>query len=141
VVEYSTNGFATAGVPVATNSAIPNNWSGGTNHVDLSSISGLQNVGNAITFRLWGYGFPMYEDEGLGQVNGDNLDVGVLGTVDLAPNFLGVQTVGGNVQLTWSEGILLQADQVTGPWTTNAASSPLVITPSVPQRFYRLQLP
>jgi len=141
VVEYSTNSFLTGGVPVATNSSISSAWSGRTNHVDLSAISGLQQVANPLTFRLWGYGFATYEDKGLGQVSGNNLDVGVMGTVTAVSNLLGAQRIGGSVQLTWSQGMLLQADQVTGPWTTNASPSPCLIIPDVPQRFYRVQLP
>jgi hypothetical protein len=141
VVEYSTNGFATGGIPVAANSPVSSGWSGSTNQDDLSAVSGLQNTASPITFRLWGYGFPMYEDEGLGQVYGDNLDVGVIGTVTPVPVLLGFQTIGSQVQLTWSQGTLLEADQVTGPWTTNLALSPFLITSSAPQKFYRLQLP
>lgn len=141
VVEYSTNGFATSGIPVATNNPVSDGWSGSTNHIDLSAVGALQYAAGPITFRLWGYGFPMYEDEGLGQVNGDNLDVGVLGTAASTASLLGVQRAGAVIQLTWPVGTLLEADQLTGPWTTNAASSPFVITPAAPRKFYRLQLP
>lgn len=48
---------------------------------------------------------------------------------------------GAQLTLSWSTGgMLLQATNVTGPWTTNAAAtSPLVVTPAQPQEFYRVQ--
>jgi hypothetical protein len=38
--------------------------------------------------------------------------------------------------------MLLQSTKVTGPWTTNAASGALTVTPlpAEPQMFYRLQV-
>jgi hypothetical protein len=49
---------------------------------------------------------------------------------------------GSQLTLSWPGGSeLLEATNVTGPWSTNtSASSPLMITPSEPQKFYRLQL-
>ncbi len=49
---------------------------------------------------------------------------------------------GAALTLTWSDGILLQAPAVTGPWTTNGtAASPWVINPATngSSTFYRLQ--
>jgi hypothetical protein len=51
-----------------------------------------------------------------------------------------VQPSGSNWQLTWSQGTLLQATNLTGPWITNGAPSPLVITPTGPRMFYRVQV-
>jgi hypothetical protein len=48
---------------------------------------------------------------------------------------------GANLQLIWPRGILVEATNIAGPWTTNlTASSPFPVTPNVPQRFYRLLL-
>jgi hypothetical protein len=48
---------------------------------------------------------------------------------------------GSTMTLSWSQGVLLEADQVTGPWTTNTtATSPFTVTPSAPQKFYRIQV-
>jgi hypothetical protein len=49
----------------------------------------------------------------------------------------------GQVQLQWSAGTLLQAPAVTGPWTTNSASSPYTVTPTpaAPQMFYKIIAP
>jgi hypothetical protein len=42
--------------------------------------------------------------------------------------------------LTWAYGTLLQATNVLGPWTTNLAPSPLTVTPSNAQMYYRLRV-
>ncbi len=52
-----------------------------------------------------------------------------------------VAAVTGNLVITWTEtGKVLQgADDVTGPWTTVATTSPYVVNPmTAPRRFYRL---
>jgi hypothetical protein len=47
----------------------------------------------------------------------------------------------GNLTLTWSQGVLLEAGQITGPWQTNlTATSPFVIQPTEPQKYYRVQV-
>ena len=52
---------------------------------------------------------------------------------------LSLQRSSTSFQLTWPRGVLLEADRVTGPWTTNAATSPfIVVTPTAPQKFYRV---
>jgi hypothetical protein len=81
VLEYSTNGFDSAGIALATNNPINGNWNGTTNTVSLAGISALQNTTNFITFRIYGYGFTSYNDHGLGEVVGDNPDVAVAGSV------------------------------------------------------------
>jgi hypothetical protein len=47
---------------------------------------------------------------------------------------------GGNLFLNWTYGGLLESTNVTGPWTTNTATSPYTVTPTGPRKFYRLQL-
>jgi Concanavalin A-like lectin/glucanases superfamily len=48
---------------------------------------------------------------------------------------------GSSLQLTWSPGILLEATNVNGPWTTNAATSPYTVPLTEPQKFFRVQMP
>ncbi len=48
---------------------------------------------------------------------------------------------GSTLQLSWPYGTLLQATNITGPWTPNTASSPVSITPTLPTMFYKIQLP
>ncbi|HWQ91740.1 MAG TPA: immunoglobulin domain-containing protein, partial [Clostridia bacterium] len=46
---------------------------------------------------------------------------------------------GSGLELKWSQGSLLEATELKGPWTTNTtAVSPMVITPEGPQKFYRI---
>jgi len=53
---------------------------------------------------------------------------------------LGIQQSGLNVILNWTQGTLLQATNILGPWTTNIATSPCTnpTPPIYPQLFYRL---
>lgn len=55
-----------------------------------------------------------------------------------APVVLRIDKVGTQVQLTWPQGTLLEASDVTGPWTTNTAASPCTLTPSEARKFYRV---
>jgi hypothetical protein len=58
-----------------------------------------------------------------------------------APITLTLQPVAnGQLQLTWPQGILLEATSLAGPWTTNANTSPYTFTPSGPQKFFRAQV-
>jgi hypothetical protein len=53
---------------------------------------------------------------------------------------LSIQRLGTNLQLTWPMGTLLQADDVTGLWTTNNAPSPYTFAPTGTRKFYRVQV-
>jgi hypothetical protein len=50
----------------------------------------------------------------------------------------GAQSNAGVMVLTWTSGILLQATNLYGPWTTNDAVSPYTNNPVQPQMFYRV---
>jgi hypothetical protein len=54
---------------------------------------------------------------------------------------LNIQKVGGSVVLNWPKGTLLESTNVTGPWTTNIASSPYTNPPTGSKKFYRVQVP
>jgi hypothetical protein len=56
------------------------------------------------------------------------------------PGILLVQNGGATLTLTWSPGTLLEATNVDGPWVTNNAPSPYVVTPTEARKFFRLQL-
>ena len=46
---------------------------------------------------------------------------------------------GGQFQIQWTgQGTLLESTNIAGPWTTNTSSSPVLVTPSGPQKFYKL---
>ena len=54
---------------------------------------------------------------------------------------VGIAASGANLVVSWPQGLLQQATNVTGPWTTNGLTSPATVSPTGPQKFYRLQLP
>jgi hypothetical protein len=79
-----------------------------------------------------------------GDLNNDTSLSAALAIEVKAPILGFVRNPGGTFTLTWTSGRLLEATNVMGPWTTNAATGPtLTITPdtAVPQRYYRLQSP
>ena len=53
---------------------------------------------------------------------------------------LGLQFTNGSLTLSWPNGTLLEATNLTGPWTTNSAPSPLTVTPTGPGKFYRVKV-
>ncbi|HET7625271.1 MAG TPA: immunoglobulin domain-containing protein [Verrucomicrobiae bacterium] len=57
-----------------------------------------------------------------------------------APVRIEVGKVGSNLQLNWPEGaLLLEATNLSGPWTTNTtAVPPFTVTPSGPRKFFKL---
>jgi hypothetical protein len=54
------------------------------------------------------------------------------------PVTMNVQQAGGNLVLSWPQGLLLEATNVTGPWNTNNTPSPDTNQPKNPQMFYRV---
>ena len=53
------------------------------------------------------------------------------------PTIVTIQSAGGDIIISWPQGVLLEADNITGPWTTNNAASPFTNTPSAAKKFYR----
>jgi len=52
-----------------------------------------------------------------------------------------IQQSGSNLQVNWGVGTLLQATNLTGPWITNTAPTPLTVAPTGSRMFFRVQLP
>lgn len=52
-----------------------------------------------------------------------------------------ITSSGSNLLVSWPIGTLLQATNLTGPWITNTATSPLTVTPTGPRLFFRTQIP
>jgi len=48
---------------------------------------------------------------------------------------------GSNLEVNWDYGTLLEATNLAGPWTTNAATPPYLFNPTNPARFFRSQFP
>ena len=51
---------------------------------------------------------------------------------------LNITASGPNVILSWPQGTLLEATDVTGPWTTNNSSSPFTTSASAARKFYKV---
>jgi Concanavalin A-like lectin/glucanases superfamily/Immunoglobulin I-set domain len=60
--------------------------------------------------------------------------------VTTAPVVIQSQFSAGSLTLNWSQGTLLQATNVTGPWVTNGSTPPYSVMPATngPQMFYRI---
>jgi hypothetical protein len=72
----------------------------------------------------------------LSTLNGIKLEyLGPAVTLAVAP------AAGGQLQLSWTKGTLLQSANVNGPWATNTAASPYTVTPSSAHMFYKLIAP
>ena len=59
-----------------------------------------------------------------------------------APVSLSIQKSGANLQVSWNPavGTLLEAPSLTGPWTTNGATSPYLVGPTNAMKFYRVMV-
>jgi hypothetical protein len=91
-----------------------------------------------ITGRRWGGSIDemMVFNHALSPVAINALYLGVpaSATIKIAP-------AGSNLVLTWPGGALLEATNLTGPWTpVSSATSPYTNTPSSATEFYRVQL-
>jgi len=53
---------------------------------------------------------------------------------------LNIEKVGTNLRVIWPEGTLLEAANVTGPWTTNVNASPYTFAPSEAKKFFRVKV-
>jgi hypothetical protein len=58
----------------------------------------------------------------------------------VTPVTLDIQRLGANVQLSWTKGTLLEANEVTGPYTTNNATSPYIFAPAGAKKFFRVKV-
>jgi alpha-glucosidase len=118
------------------------NLSAGSVAVDLNGAA----LGTAFT-KAWTAGqwiSPTNFNGTLARASGplliDNLVV--LQPAITIPVALTVQCAGPNLVLDWSNGLLLEATNVLGPWTTNfSATAPFVVSPVAPQKFFRVLTP
>jgi hypothetical protein len=57
------------------------------------------------------------------------------------PVLVSIQSSGNNLAITWADGTLQSASNVTGPWSeVSEGTSPWPIVPAAPQQFYRVKL-
>jgi subtilase family serine protease len=55
------------------------------------------------------------------------------------PPGLSIGFTGSNLALVYSNGVLLQATNILGPWVTNTAASPVTVPPANPAMFFRIK--
>ena len=53
---------------------------------------------------------------------------------------LAIQQIGANLQLTWPQGTLLEANDASGPYTTNVNASPYTFPPTSAKKFFRVRV-
>ncbi|MGC3958071.1 MAG: hypothetical protein QM813_09075 [Verrucomicrobiota bacterium] len=70
----------------------------------------------------------------------DLFDMYYVALTATTPVRLKIQMAGNQAQLTWPRGTLLEATSISGPWTTNANTSPYLLTPTDAQKFFRVQV-
>ena len=125
----------------------------------LGTPTGLASAVNAIphtadVFGTWQIGHDNDQGSATRTFNGRIDEVAVyrraLGEAEIQALFaagggtvatpLDIEIAGDKVVLSWSGGTLLEADELTGPWSTNNAASPYSVTPTGAKKFYRLIL-
>lgn len=100
----------------------------GDNYVVFTNVVATGGVINGTWSTVAGYR--------IGDFNGAQVEY-------LGPASVKIQTTplsGGQFQLQWSQGTLLQSTNVLGPWTTNGSPSPFTVIPSGPQMYYRIRV-
>ena len=128
--------------------------------VYLGDTSGLKSAVNAVAhasdvFGTWQIGHDNQAGDATRTFNGIIDEVAVYthslspseiadlfvaggGVAPVVPTTLSIQRVGEDVVISWPTGTLLEADEVTGPWTTNNASSPFTPASLDARKFYRV---
>jgi len=119
-----------------TNTTALNNGNNAIFQTVTNAVSGL------IAARVTGIQFVFTNPGGAQGGSGGTLirELQVLGTSTVAS--LGLQSVpGGNLQLSWPQGVLLEAANLTGLWATNFSYSPYTFAPTGSQKFFRVLIP
>ena len=125
---FSLTGLNVVGVP-----AISYQWQkGGTNITGATGAVYTQS--NANTNDIGNY--QVVVTNAFGSVTSSVVSVSAILPV---PQILWSRS-GDSMILNWSSGVLLEATNLLGPWTPNSAVPPYTVTPTEPQKFYRLQL-
>jgi hypothetical protein len=121
---YNTNGLLSATNTVAHNVM---SWGGSESNIRIGSDNSVATTFNGRIDEVSVFNRSLTAAEIL-QVTGTAVNL------NIAP-------MGNQLQITWPYGTLLEATSLTGPWSTNSAASPYLITPTGPQKFYRIQVP
>jgi hypothetical protein len=84
--------------------------------------------------QVQGNSFPVFSNAGGGEVAWFSPIA-----TNYPPATLQIERSNSAVKLTWSQGTLLETTNLASQWTTSNATSPLLLTPAEPQKFYRVQ--
>jgi hypothetical protein len=109
------------------------------------TVAGTPLSAGTYTFAQLNAAYPANFPINWGQQAGSGFNTGsgsITALTGAAQVTLGFQLNGSSLTLTWSQGLLLEADDVTGPWTTNLTATPpsFIVTPTGPRKFYRIQV-
>ncbi len=126
---FSITGLNAAGVPVLTYQ-----WrrdgqelTGATNAVYFQSAASAADLGD----------YDVVVGNSFGSVTSSIVSI----TSVLDRPELTIEAAGTDLVVNWPFGTLLEANAVTGPWTTNTAAPPYQFTPTEAQKYFRLLLP
>lgn len=123
---YSASGLLSATNAIAhTPDVFGNNWRIGDDAASTDPGRTFKGVIDEVA--IYPYSLTPTQIKGL-------YSVGSSGSVQL-----NIQPSGTNVIITWPAGTLLQANSITGPWTTNTSTSPYTVAPTG-QQFYRVKV-
>lgn len=108
-------------------------------------IGGTPLAPGVYTFAQLNTNFPANFPATWSQLNGSPANAGAgtltVGVTQPPRVTLGFEFSQGSLNLTWSQGALLEADEVTGPWRTNTtARSPFPVSLTEARKFYRIQV-
>ena len=79
-------------------------------------------------------------DQGASPYGADFANISLRLPTAIPPVTLHMEKSGPNLQLNWSNGILLQANDLAGPWTTNTTTSPQLVMPTGDKMFFRVKV-
>lgn len=117
-------------------------WQKGTNSVYVNVANdGRISGANSATLTIANLNLSDAADYQLVVTNAIDSAISSLTTLTVTPlPILNISYSGGNVQLDWSIGVLLEATNILGPWITNGAPSPATIPPTESQRYFKLRV-
>jgi GDSL-like Lipase/Acylhydrolase family len=119
------------------NFSATNTLNGGNNSILLTVTNTSGPIASGVTAVQFAFSTPPGPQGGAGGTLIRELQVFGTPIVNLAVQALDAD----NLRLTWPQGILLEATNLSGPWTTNAlATSPFTNTPDAPQKYYRVRV-
>ncbi len=108
------------------------------------TVGGVELPSGTYTFEQLNASYPANFPATWTQQVGSGVNTGsgsiTVGMVQPPEVTLSFKSSGTGLELSWSQGVLLEATNITGPWTPNAATSPFPVSPTEARKFYRVQV-